>query len=697
MKLFKLSILSFFILIFSGNALFSDEPYCKNLGFEMGNFTNWTGYTWLYSTDVTTINTSPTEGIINRRQTIMSDTMAYDDNTGDQLKIIPSGYRYVARLGDVIETGDDNPRCWEQSLRYTLTVDSSNSLLILKFACVLQYASDHTALMEPRFRLTIFDEKEDTIPDCANYDVYSSNKTVKGFNSYTPAGSYDPVQWRDWTTVGANLLPYMGKKITIEFMSADCTGRYHYGYAYFVAQCRPMSIAVKYCAGDTSAVLTAPEGFETYSWKDTSDVQIDTARVLKLQNPAEGSVYSCTMTSATGCTVTLSAVIVRYEITADFSSYMLDCASNEVQFLNSSKTTHGYLTYLWNFEDSITMTNKNPQYKFATSGMHTVQLYLTNPPSECTKTLSKEVESFSPPLVGISGYSTYCPDQTVTLTAYGAYQYTWSNGSTADSIVVGAPGGAFWMLGHSSTGCVSDTAYKTISEEPDWLFTLNGTTDICEKDTALLTAAGADSYIWNTGDSTDILAVTKTGSYLVTGANARGCKKELVANVTVHPLPGVGFSLSSPTIDVRHNQLSCSITSETGTHYNWDMGDGLTETGSDITHLYSLQDNALDYTITLSATSSYGCVDSSSQTIDVIPFIPNIFSPNGDGINDLFMQGMEAMVFDRNGLILFSGTEGWNGIYNGMPLSPDTYFFLVSYTDKNGLLKKVKGYITLTR
>jgi hypothetical protein len=91
----------------------------------------------------------------------------------------------------------------------------------------------------------------------------------KDSKTYTPTGSNVPVKWRDWTTVGANLLKYMGQTITVEFMAADCTGRYHYGYAYFVAACHPLYIAVKYCAGDSIAKLTAPQGFETYRWTDS--------------------------------------------------------------------------------------------------------------------------------------------------------------------------------------------------------------------------------------------------------------------------------------------------------------------------------------------------------------------------------------------------------------------------------------------
>lgn len=255
MKSSKFSLILCLASLWAWNLLNGQNSHCTNLNFERGNFTNWVGYTWRQSVMVPSINSNKVQGFVSRRHTIMSDTSAYDANTGYALRKIPSGYKYSARLGDEIISSDGSPRCWEQSLRYTMAIDSSNTLLILKFALVLQYASDHNAINEPRFRLTLYDSQGNILPDCANYDVYSSNKYVKGFKSYTPAGARDPVQWRDWTTVGVNLLEYLGQTITVEFMSADCLQRYHYGYAYFIAECHPLYITVKYCQADTPAAI----------------------------------------------------------------------------------------------------------------------------------------------------------------------------------------------------------------------------------------------------------------------------------------------------------------------------------------------------------------------------------------------------------------------------------------------------------
>jgi gliding motility-associated-like protein len=679
--------------------LYSQNSYCRNLGFELGNFTNWTGYTWRYSELVPSINTSKVMGIVNRRQTIMSDTSAYDVNTGYALRKIPKGYLYSARLGDEIISSDGNPRCWQQSLRYTMTIDSTNALLIFKFALVLQYASDHNALNEPRFKLTLYDSNGNTLTDCSNYDVYSSNKNVKGFTAYTPAGSLDPVMWRDWTSVGANLLKYIGQTITIEFMATDCTQRYHYGYAYFVAECRPLVITVNYCTADSAASLVAPDGFESYKWTNSSGTVLDTVQTLTVSVPEEKSVYSCTMISATGCVITLSSSIVKYTPKAAFSDFMLDCKSNTVQFTNLSSTNNGTLSYLWNFEtNGKTSTLTDPPYTFSTSGMHKVTLIVADLPSTCKDTLTKDVESFSPPLVGITGDSTYCPDLTTYIKAYGAWEYKWSTGLKTDSIEIGSPGGTFWLLGYSSTGCVSDTIYKTITEEPDWKFVIHGDSIICGSGRVILSAAGdAVSYLWNTGSTNDSITVSTAGKYTITGSNARGCEKSGTFNVSAYALPAVNFSLSPNAIDSRHNLLNGSITQETGVQYLWYMGDGLSETGPVIQHAYNVSNSILYYMITLIATSQHSCIDSSFKYIDVVPFVPNVFSPNGDGINDIFMKGFDIEIADRNGMQIYKGNNGWDGRHYGQPADPDTYFYLIYYSDSNEKTRVKKGYVTLVR
>jgi gliding motility-associated-like protein len=678
-------------------SLNAQSSYCRNLSFELGNFTNWVGFTWRYSTQVPSLNTNKVQGFVDRRHTIMTDTTAYDANTGNALRKIPRGYRYSARLGDEINSTDRNPRCLEQSLRYTMAIDSNNALLILKFALVLQYAYNHPETDEPRFRLTLYDNQGNILPDCSNYDVYSSNKNVKGFKTYNPAGARAPIEWRDWTTVGANLLKYVGQTITVEFMSADCAWTFHYGYAYFVAECHPLYITVKYCASDSIAILTAPEGFERYKWTNSNGIVVDTTQIFDIKVPLEKSTYSCTMTSATGCVVSLQTSVAKYIPKAAFNSFMLDCKSNMVQFLNHSTKTYGSLSYNWNFNEGKTSYLESPAFAFKTSGVHKVTLILSNPPSTCKDTLTKNIESFAPPLVGIKGDSTYCPGLKTSLKAFGATDYVWSNGATTDSVKVGSPGGKYWLIGFSTTGCVSDTVYKKITAEPDWNFNKLGDTTICGEKSVMLRASGAVTYLWNNGIKKDTIITSIPGIYSVKGTNPRGCAKTLIYNVMMHSLPKVDFTFTPDALDSRHDILSCKLNPQADATYNWSLGDGSYASGTSLQHEYKISNNLLEYTIVLTAKTKFGCTDSSYKLVDVIPFVPNVFSPNNDGINDIFMPGFDMEIVDRKGLLIFRGISGWDGRYNGKISDPDTYFYLINYTDSKNMIHSRKGYVTLVK
>ena len=697
MKKKKSLLIYYFLFFFAVMSAYGADPYCQNLGFELGDFTNWKGYTWVLITNKDSILSKPKTSSL-KRQTIMTDVNAYDTKTNRQLKIVPPGFKYSARLGDAVNGG------LMESLSYKLQVDANNALLIYKFAVVLEDPiSDHKKFEEPRFKVTLFDELGDTIKSCANYDVHASDARIFGFKTIAPSSNNpSTIVWRDWTAVGTNLSAYIGKTISIEFMAGDCTREAHYGYAYFVAECHPLNITVNYCKGDLNATLTAPQGFK-YSWVDASGNEVGTNQNLLITKPEEGAAYTCNMTSETGCIVTLNAKTERYVPKANFTSSMIGCNTNMVQFTDSSTTTKGTLTYLWDFGDGNTSTAKNPIHTFSTSGMHKVTLGVSNPPSSCTDILQKEVESFSPQLIGINGLFNYCPNKTTTLKAYGANNYKWGKGktviSTADSLVVGAPAAKIWMLGYSSSGCVIDTIVVNVQEEPEWSLSVDGRNAFCYNDSVQLTASGAASYRWDTGQATNSIYVKKPKVYTVTGLSPIGCEKSMSFNVDEVALPESNFIMLNPTVDVRHSTLKCFVVGpKPDVEYNWEMGDGGFETGTTIQHRYSGVLNAdLQYKVTMKATNTTGCTTETTKSVEIVPFFPNVFTPNGDGINDLLMQGIEIFVYDRNGILLYNGNAGWDGKYKGKDMDSDTYFYIANYTDRNQQHQTKKGSVTLMR
>jgi gliding motility-associated-like protein len=74
--------------------------------------------------------------------------------------------------------------------------------------------------------------------------------------------------------------------------------------------------------------------------------------------------------------------------------------------------------------------------------------------------------------------------------------------------------------------------------------------------------------------------------------------------------------------------------------------------------------------------------------------IPNTLTPNGDGKNDIFMSGHHVQVFNRNGIMLYDGSDGWDGKYKNKPVSKDTYFYVLYYRSDSGV-KSIEGYIMI--
>lgn len=722
-----------------------------NLGFERGSFKGWTGYTWIYNSNTvtstaqdviytangdTTGNATVNSPDYHRRQVIISDTTAYDVNTGNKLKKVPTGYKYSARLGDEMKTSDPNPRGWEESLQYKLKVDSTNALLILKFACVLEYAADHTTTVEPRFKLTLYDSSGTAFSTCTDYDVYASSGTVKGFQTYNASSNkaFDSgiINWRDWTTVGADLSAYKGQTITIEFMAADCKQRHHFGYAYFVASYQPMKISTDFCGTSDTAKLTAPTGFESYKWREMStqkivntDTTLSTLAVPMMNK--DSVIYHCIMRSATGCVDSLSTTILKYKPTASFTSKMIGtCTADSVQFTNLSTTNRGTLTYLWNYGDGTTDTvsAKTHLHHYTTSGHHQVTLTAYNPPSTCSIDTVKDVESIDVDLVTLKTEkdSICIGSSTGELIASGAWSYKWSLDSTATtldtlSIKSGLPVGTYWVIGYNSTyNCYSKKHSVHISEESDWQAAIKGTNWFCTGDSTKLTASGWFSdagnnagsakspltYLWSNGATTDTIAISKAGTYSVTATDLWGCSRSASDTLRAIALPLVAFTASPTTINPKHNTVDCSIPQESNVVYTWNFGDKTASVaGNPVSHVYNQSLPTGIYTIMLKDSDIiHNCINSATTDILMEPFIPNVFTPNDDGYNDYFMPYYEMNIYDRDGILLYSGTKesvGWNGMFKGQRVDPDTYFYILHYTDYNNRPKTKKGYVTLTR
>ena len=102
------------------------------------------------------------------------------------------------------------------------------------------------------------------------------------------------------------------------------------------------------------------------------------------------------------------------------------------------------------------------------------------------------------------------------------------------------------------------------------------------------------------------------------------------------------------------------------------------------------------YVVGVFATDESGCVSQDQMEILVdSKRLPNVFTPNHDGINDRFLEGFDLKVFSRANELLYQGTDGWDGTYKGKPVQQGTYLYVVTRRMNNGEFRVFKGWVTL--
>lgn len=451
------------------------QSSCPNLQFESGSFKQWVAKKKKLSPSGETYTVVDPSDFPDRFQ-IMSGSGTHDPYI-DQLKCVPDGYTYSARLGDAYGTGE------AESLSYTMTVDDSNTLLIWRYAAVLQFGNSDTPHAHDEwalFKISILDNSQQPINDpCSEHIVYAEDND----NRFQTAMVRNvESHWIPWTSVGIDLSAYKGQEITILIETHDCVASgnpgAHSAYGYFVVDHGAMAIVQKYCSSDIEATLTAPDGF-SYAWNTG-----ETTREITVTTPNPADTYTCTLSSPIqSCAdIALTTEIEATLVTADFSHVQTaNSCNNEYQFTNQSTITKTlnpvYAEYVWAVKNSSNTTVKeyyeeNPLIVFPGTDNYTVELCVTDIYSGCSDCLSSAAINITDmrPTITLDKEAWFCPGDSVKIQASGGSSYKWSNGSTDDYIWVKAAGD-YWVIGYTGAGCAADTVY--FSGIPEIDFSIN--------------------------------------------------------------------------------------------------------------------------------------------------------------------------------------------------------------------------------
>ena len=349
----KYKFLTVLVIALLSNLSYIQSQSCPNINFSQGNFTNWQCYLGSCSNGTIINKSAHTPG----RHSIMDAalltlTNQMQDENCPAIPKVPVGFAYSARVGNS-EIGAEM-----EAIEYTLTVDSSNSLLIVHFAWILE-ATEHAPEEQPKFSIIIRDTNNIPISNlpCGNVDFVAS-QDLDSLTCQTQT-----LLARNWTTVGYSLEHLMGQTIKIYFETRDCTESGHFGYAYVVAECRPSTIELMYCINGASR-LRAPEGFAWYKWTRSSDSAwvIEGAgsqyQNLVLANPNNNEIFSCEVTSKldSTCSATLNTKIIKTSVDVSFKYGIMEDGGVDLES-NNNQNWYDTCSRTATFVDLSTVTN----------------------------------------------------------------------------------------------------------------------------------------------------------------------------------------------------------------------------------------------------------------------------------------------------------------------------------------------------
>ncbi|MEP7143026.1 MAG: PKD domain-containing protein [Ferruginibacter sp.] len=381
------------------------------------------------------------------------------------------------------------------------------------------------------------------------------------------------------------------------------------------------------------------------------------------------------------------------------------------------------LSWNWTFGNGNTSALQNPVIQnYNVAGVFNAAAVVTNS-SGCTDTANKAIEAYLIPTVSAGLDTIICNRIGTTLRASGAVNYNWGPSAglscTNCATPVATPDSAriYIVKGTSLQGCsAKDSVFVKVQYPFKMRFSKPDT--LCKGQSVRLFASGTDRFQWSpaTGLDNSNIALPvgnpdTTTTYRVIGTDNIGCFKDTgYVFVKVYPVPTVNAG-ADITINIGKSIDLVPVISPDVTIVSWSP------TGSIFRNTYPAisikPSQTTEYTV--EARNRGGCMARDNVTVFVIcnganVFVPNTFSPNGDGANDVFyprgtglfkikmlriFNRWGEVVFERSGFNPNDAASGWDGTYKGVKLSADVFVYMIDIICDNNSVLTYKGNVAL--
>lgn len=497
----------------------------------------------------------------------------------------------------------------------------------------------------------------------------------------------------------------------------------------------------------------------SYYW-NFGDGGIDTSSAPNHLYGGTGTFnYSVSVTDANGCTGVCTGtadIVIAPLVTADFTfNTTAVCGSTTVDFTDASlgmPQGNPSNTWLWNFGDGNTSLLQNPSHTYTIPGNYSVTLTVSNGVFSDTYVAANIISVKIVPTANISYITdTVCYPIGVQFfdvssgVSFGGWSWDFGDGNTVCCNIqnpyhVYIADGTYpvTLTVTSIDGCTA-TANATIYvlPAPEASFTQTDTI-ICSGETVTFsdlsqaTGSSLASWFWDFGNgTTDTTSTPPTQQYDNAGfytvyllvKNALGCPDDTIISnrIEVKPQPIADFKPDTTEIIFPDNDIALANLSTTSngspiTSWLWDFGNGMFDSlNYNATAVYH---DSGKYTITLYTMYEDKCIDSMKVNVIVVDieaiYFSNSFTPNNDGINDVFyiygnnISELKLYIFNRWGDMIFESDDrslategkfaGWDGKVKGVRVPDGIYPFKVEYklkSTRNKLHSKIGSVMVL--
>jgi gliding motility-associated-like protein len=480
------------------------------------------------------------------------------------------------------------------------------------------------------------------------------------------------------------------------------------------------------------AITFFASGGNLYAWVGPNNYSGSGSNiVIQPANNNNAGTYTVTVTDANSCvnTTTASVSINPLPVIATLGSTL--CAAKTMSLSASSV---GASSYAWTGPNAFNFASASAQIPNATLAMDGQYSVTVTDGNGCSSTSVANVRINALPNLTVSANTPICANQTINLGAGApsglSYVWTAPNGMPVIQQNIQIKNatqenaGTYTVMTTDNIGC---SAQATVNMEVRSLPVVTISSDkaggcvpVCMSFNSQSTSSLVSGF-WQFGDGSSISGLNVNKCFTYAGhfdirskfTDVYGCSNTSTFTIEGFPIPVADFNYASAKPIINETVEFTDASHEANvTGWTWNFSHLKNEIKQK-PQLSLSYETAGEYVIALIVTSDKGCRDTAVKSItigdDFGIFVPDAFTPNGDGLNDVFQPKAfgvvkyELNVFDRWGERLFTTTEftqGWNGTFvrRGEELvKEDVYIWSIKVTTVFGKSKEISGKVTLIR